>query len=247
MPASVAHPVPPDPPGVSPTRTHDARAGSGSTGDGTGNVGDEAWIAALRAGDHDAVARLRGTIAARLGPALRRSGRGRSLAEADLEDLTQEASLRVLAKLDSFRGESRFSTWAMAIALRVGFTALRKRTGPGRFSGASLGDRDSHALEAVEAGGIDGAPPETEARRRELMDALRAAMARALTDRQRQVLLLDLAGTPRQEIADRLEVSSGSVHKMMHDARKKLRGALLAAGFDASDLVGHSLPAGGRP
>ena len=44
--------------------------------------------------------------------------------QADLEDFVQDALLKILAALDTFRGESLFTTWAQNIAVRVGLTGF---------------------------------------------------------------------------------------------------------------------------
>ena len=65
-------------------------------------------------------------------------GLGRSFSarggEAFAEDVAQEALLRILDSLDSFAGRSRFTTWAMTIAVRLGISELRRK----RFQDVSL-------------------------------------------------------------------------------------------------------------
>ena len=58
---------------------------------------------------------------------LRRTLSGRAGSDgAFIEDIVQEATLRVLERLDHFRGESRFTTWSTAIAVRAALTELRR-------------------------------------------------------------------------------------------------------------------------
>ena len=61
---------------------------------------------------------------------------GRGVTESDLEDFTQDALLKVLRELASFRGEARFTTWAQKVAVRVALTELRRR----RWRDVSLQD-----------------------------------------------------------------------------------------------------------
>src|SRR4051812_5553472 len=91
------------------------------------------WPGELRAGGpatEAAVADLRGVLLR----GLRRALTGRAGADdALIEDLAQEATLRVLDRLDGYRGDSRFTTWAVAVAVRVALTGLRRprvRGGP---------------------------------------------------------------------------------------------------------------------
>ena len=43
-----------------------------------------------------------------------------------LHDFTQDALIKILDKLDTFRGESRFTTWAQKIAIHVALSELRR-------------------------------------------------------------------------------------------------------------------------
>ena len=46
---------------------------------------------------------------------------------ATIEDFAQDALVKSLGNLDSFRGESHFTTWAQKIAVRAAFTELRRK------------------------------------------------------------------------------------------------------------------------
>ena len=45
----------------------------------------------------------------------------------DAEDLVQEAMLRLLTRLSSYRGEARFATWAYRVALNTFLNTRRRR------------------------------------------------------------------------------------------------------------------------
>jgi len=84
---------------------------------------NQEWLADLRGPGRDqALADLRSLLLRGLRYALSNY----SVREADREDLTQEALLRIMAGLDSFRGESRFTTWAHKIAVHAAFGELRR-------------------------------------------------------------------------------------------------------------------------
>ena len=192
---------------------------------GANALTDDAWIAGLRAGREDAVAALRDRLRKGLGAAL---GSRSDVQESDLDDFTQDAVLRVTSRLDSFRGDSKFATWAMAIAVRVALTSLRRR----RWKRETLDDR----LEAMAA--PVGAPAiETEEARDQLLAALRASIDEDLTPKQRQVILGELSGIPQVVLAERLGMKTGAIYKATHDARKKLLAALRRKGFDAARVM----------
>jgi RNA polymerase sigma-70 factor (ECF subfamily) len=184
----------------------------------------EAWLSALRdpIGRDDAVAALHELLlrAARFELARRR----RSLPGvpyAELDDLAVQAAddalVAVLGKLDSFRGESRFTTWAYKFALLEAAVALRRRAW--RDRDVALDDDPSHpALHDR------GPTAHDRAEEAEMLTAIRETMRTALTPRQREVLIaLALDDVPIDVMAERLGTTRGALYKVLHDARAKLR------------------------
>jgi RNA polymerase sigma factor (sigma-70 family) len=115
---------------------------------------NEAWPVALR-GPHrnEAIADLRAILVRRLRAMLADCVRGDI--DALVEDVAQEALLQILHSLDTFRGESRFTTWAHTIAAHLARGELRRR----RWRDVSLqhmlapgDDRPGAALVLVTAG-----------------------------------------------------------------------------------------------
>ncbi len=190
------------------------------------------WPRELRAGGpraEVALADLRGVLLR----GLRRALSGRAGADdALIEDLAQEATLRVLDRLDGYRGESRFTTWAVTIAVRVALTELRRP----RWRDVSL-DR----LAAEDRGALPDPPtpasgPAREAERREILDLLRRTLEGELTERQRTALVGELRGMPQEEIARQLGIGRNALYKLGHDARTRLKARLIAAGVTDEDV-----------
>lgn len=83
------------------------------------------WLGDLRGSGQrhrEACESLRAVLIRRLGRALG----ARSVDPATIEDFAQEGLVRVLQGLESFRGDSKFTTWATAVALRSAYTELRR-------------------------------------------------------------------------------------------------------------------------
>jgi RNA polymerase sigma-70 factor, ECF subfamily len=132
--------------------------------------------------------------------------------------------MSVLGRLDDFRGASRFTTWAYKFALLEAAVKLRKRAWQGREVPL---EPESWALFASA-----GLGPDAEVEQGELLRALQAGIAEALTQHQRRVLVaLALNGVPIDVLADRLGTTRGALYKTLHDARKKLRAHLQASGL----------------
>lgn len=147
---------------------------------------------------------------------------------ADLDDLAvqsaDDALMSILRRLDDFRGESRFTTWACKFALVEAGVKVRRYAWRGREVPLTT------ALLPVAAD--SGPAPEEHAEAQALLTALREEIEQQLTARQREVFVsVALNEVPIDVLAERLNVSRGAVYKTLHDARSKLRVALAARGL----------------
>ena len=182
------------------------------------------WLRVLRAqgaARDEAIARLHELLlrAARFETARRRRLLPH-LRGNDLDDLAQQAAddalVSVLAKLDTFRGASRFTTWAYKFALVEAAVKLRKRAWQGREV-----PLEPDAWERV--AGVTQEPGAA-AEQNELLDGVRRGVDEVLTPHQRRVLVaLALNGVPIDVLAERLGTTRGALYKTLHDARRKLR------------------------
>jgi len=138
----------------------------------------------------------------------------------DVDDIALQAAddalMSVLARLDDFRGLSRFSTWAYKFALLEAAVKLRKRAWQGREL-----PLEPETWSLFSSAGLE---PEAEAEQGELLSTLQTAINDVLTPHQRRVLVaLALNGVPIDVLADRLNTNRGALYKTLHDARRKLR------------------------
>src|SRR3982751_5741212 len=193
------------------------------------------WLDRLRADGaarEIAVAELHGLLlkAARF-EVSRRAAYLSHLRGGDQEDLAQQAAddalMAVLRKLDDFRGESRFTTWAYKFALLEAAVKVRRRAWQGRE--VPLGEEAWGALADAGAGAGRGAEDA------ELFAALREEIGR-LGPRQREVLVaVALNDVPIDVLAERLGSTRGALYKSLHDARKSLRAALAGRGLSVGE------------
>jgi RNA polymerase sigma-70 factor (ECF subfamily) len=152
----------------------------------------------------------------------------------DLDDLANQAAddalMSVLRRLDDFRGASRFTTWAYKFALLEAAVKCRQRAWQGREI-----PLEPEGWERLAAATLS---PHAEAEQHELLGSLQAAVAEALTEHQRRVLVaLALNGVPIDVLAERLGTNRGALYKTLHDARRKLRAHLLARGLASDDWL----------
>jgi len=190
------------------------------------------WLARLRAGGGEreaAVAELHELLlrAARFELGRRRASLPH-LRPSDHEDLAcqsaDDALLALLGKLDEFRGESRFTTWAYKFALLEAGVKVRRRAWQGR---------EIPLAEEAWARLAGAARAERGAEESELFAAIREEIERSLGARQREVLVaVALNDVPIDVLAERLGSNRGALYKSLHDARRNLRAALARRGFD---------------
>ena len=142
---------------------------------------------------------------------------------AEIDDLAAQAAddamVALLGKLDTFRGASRFTTWAYKFALLEAGVKARRRAWRDR---EVLLDED--AWPAVTDSGPSAQQVLEDA---ETLRAVRDAMHTTLTRHQREVFVaLALNGVPIDVLAERLDTTRGALYKTLHDARRKLRAVI---------------------
>ncbi len=189
------------------------------------------WVEQLRAGHprrDQALAKLHDVLLRVAFHELsRRRGQLRSVTGPEFQDLAQQAAddalMNVLAKLDEFRGLSRFTTWAYKFVMfevsgKVARHAWRRQP-PSRQELVfeqlpdSLAPRPGERIE-----------------QQEQLEALSVAIGE-LTERQREVFVaIALNDLPIDLLAIQLDTNRNAIYKNLFDARRNLRASLAAAG-----------------
>jgi RNA polymerase sigma-70 factor (ECF subfamily) len=187
----------------------------------------------------EALADLRKILVRGLGYAL---AKYTNVRESDLEDFSQDALLKVLAGLKSFRGQSRFTTWAQKIAVHTAFTELRRRRWRDVSFEAVTGPPDTEDTTTFFAPDVLVDPStntEQQTMQNEILDVLQRVIAEELTDKQRQALIaVRFQGMPMEEVARRMDTNPNALYKLLFDARKRLKQRILAKGLSSEDILG---------
>ena len=147
----------------------------------------------------------------------------------ELDDLAQQAAddavVSILRRLGDFRGESRFTTWAIAFVIREVSTKFARHAW--RRDRVQLGDEVWEQLPTRL-----GTGPEAVLESRSLAEALRAAVQAELTPHQRRVFVaLVLEGVPVDALAAELGSTRNALYKTMFDVRRKVRRHLETHGY----------------
>lgn len=200
------------------------------------SVGDEALIAAARAGESGAFEELM----RRYGPQVFRTVRRYARQESEAEDLAQEIWIKAYQKLGSYRGEAPFEHWLLRLAVRTCYDALRARQRNREASFTDLSpDEQSWLLELVESG-REPDPRDAEAARdlvHRLMEQLSPADRWVLT-------LLELEDRPVKEVAELTGWSVAGVKVRAFRARTRMR-RLLARWIEREAPGDHPVTGGG--
>jgi len=196
---------------------------------------NEEWLSDLRSDNQDqAIEDLRSVLKRGLIYAL--SSRIQNDLEAQVEDFVQDAILRILDKMDTFRGESKFTTWAQKVTVRVAFTEMRRQ----RWKDISIEDlipEDSGDFTPLALS--DPSPdPEKRASQTLMLEMVDEMLKTDLTERQRTALMAIMhGGMPLEEVARRMDTNRNALYKLLHDARKQMRNRLMEKGLTTQEVL----------
>ena len=200
------------------------------------------WLAALQGGgvaQESALADLRTSLLrATLFTLQRARHHVGHLASTELsqlaEDCAQESLTAILQRLATFRGDSHFTTWAYSFGVNIALMAARRE----RWGAVPL-DRILDSESSASAGDGDGpADPETRALQAEAVAAIREGIEHHLTPKQQQLLrAVVFEQVPLDEVARHWGSNRNALYKLLHDARRKLKGHLKARGFDVDEML----------
>lgn len=155
-----------------------------------------------------------------------------------VEDITQDSVLKILDKLESFRGESKFTTWAMKVAVREGYSELRKK----RYKDISLEQFSRFDPDEKQAVEIEDeqAGPDQVTHESMIVQKVLKIMEEELSDKQQKVLqLLMIEQVPMTLVAEMMESNRNAIYKLVHDARLKLKKRLEMEGISPEEILQH--------
>jgi RNA polymerase sigma-70 factor (ECF subfamily) len=165
--------------------------------------------------------------------------------DEDAEDVVQESFQRAFIHLNSFNGDSRFSTWLSRIAINAALMKLRKKH---RLWEVSL---DESAEPEQPFSQIDvedqGLNPEQLYAQKERQRILSEAMSDLTPGMRKAFELRELDERSTEETAQMMGISVGAVKARLFHGRRKLRerlkryvGSAWTYGRDASQAIGNT-------
>lgn len=156
--------------------------------------------------------------------------------ETMAEDFVQDALLKILDKLDTFAGRSKFTTWAHKITVHIALTELRRK----RWQDASLDQlTDREDGEYTPSFTADPSPtPDSAAERSDMLVRVNRIIEEELTEKQRTVIQLSvIQGEAAAVVAQAMDMNPNAVYKLLHDARLHIKRRLEDEGLSAADVI----------
>jgi len=140
---------------------------------------------------------------------------------SDIDDLATQAAgdalVVLLRKLEDYRGDSQFWTWARRFAALEAPVVIRRRLGRDRVGISRDPDRAGDVPDP-------GRTAQDRLESHELLQGIARIMRDDLTGRQRTVLTeIAINGTANAALAESLDTTPGAIYKSLHDARLKVR------------------------
>lgn len=148
------------------------------------------------------------------------------------EDVVQEALMKVLNSLDKYEGRSKFTTWAMTVATRIGISALRRKYHQD-VSMEPFCSADGYSMEIAIT---DEQTLSSSESRAKIFSVLQYLIDTELTAKQRLATRAFLSDFATDEIAEQLKMNRNAVYKLIHDARQKLKDGFARAGLTSEEI-----------
>ena len=143
----------------------------------------------------------------------------------DAAELTQETFVKVLEKIETFEGKSRFYTWLFRIAVNLTINYCKRSVKLGLRSLDAEDDRYEGARGALKTYMVDSKSPDPEraASNKELHELLKRALMKLEDDQRAIIILRDIEGMNYAAIADVLDINLGTVKSRISRGRNNLR------------------------
>ena len=149
----------------------------------------------------------------------------RLLGNQDAEDIAQEVFAKVSRGLESFKGQSKLSTWIYRVATNTAIDKLRSAPFKRSCENISL-IGETTVEDRIDSIGDTDPPIDRKVIRKEMSQCVREYIDRLSPDHRTVLVLNELEGFKNREIADILEISLENVKVRLHRARASLKKVL---------------------
>lgn len=194
---------------------------------------NEDWVTLLSIPqDERAIADLRAILIRGLKPALNKYV-DRDL-DSFVEDVAQDALLKILDNVHTYKGESRFHAWALKIAVREGLSELRRK----KWNDISINDlagskNDGNREITDQRFASDDPAPDRVTHEGMMLNMVLTMIDEELSDKQKMAITsLMIHNMPISVVAEKMGVKRNALYKLVHDARLNLKNRMREKGIN---------------
>ena len=186
---------------------------------------DEVLIYRCRQGDSDAMGRLILKYQDRVYNTILKICANKD----DAAELTQETFVKVIERINTFKGQSAFYTWLFRVAVNLTYNYCKRRVKLPIYSLENLMGKqldDSRAQLKTFLADESTMDPAQIAQNKEIGQIALAALSKLEEDHRVVIVLRDIEGMTYDEIAQTLQIELGTVKSRLSRARANLKSIL---------------------
>lgn len=186
---------------------------------------DEGLVYRCRRGDSDAMSRLILKYQDRVYNTILKICANRD----DAAELTQETFVKVIERINTFKGQSAFYTWLFRVAVNLTYNFCKRRVKLPIYSLENLAGKqldDSRAQLKTLLADESTVDPALVAQNKEIGQIALAALSELDEDHRIVIVLRDIEGMTYDEIAQTLQIELGTVKSRLSRARANLKSIL---------------------
>jgi len=146
--------------------------------------------------------------------------------QLDTQDVVQDVFLKVIEKIDTYRGLSKFSTWVYKITENTSFNYLRANTKYNKslsFEDNMFFNTDEYNITTLGYNSELKIGPESIVLKKEILEKIENAVNELPLNYRVVFKLRDIEGLSYEEISNELDISVTTLKVRLHRARKELR------------------------
>lgn len=156
-----------------------------------------------------------------------------------VQDVAQDSLLKILDKIHTFRGESRFLTWSMKVAVREGLSELRRKKWNDipieMFANNNQSSEDSEINDLIFSS--DGPKPDQAAHENFVLDKVMQIIEKELSEKQKNAIMaLMVHDMPVTIVAEQMGIKRNALYKLVHDARVNLKKKMIEDGVNPEHI-----------
>jgi len=143
--------------------------------------------------------------------------------EENAKEVTQQTWIKVWNKIDSFKGESAFTTWLYRITTFTALDFLRANKKHQRLDSIEASEENEGIKSIQLSSDNEEDQPRSFLRKKEIMDGFQKALQNLNEQHRTALVLREIEGLSYEEIADIMKCKIGTVMSRIFNARRAIQ------------------------